>query len=170
MSLNKVAHLMERAIQPVTRMANNLAVVLVILMMFDIVVDVVMRYFFNMPILGTITYEAIGFMMVILAFLTIPYCQAQKAHISVDLFTSQLPKGVQAIINSITYFLSFGLLSVITWQSLIWAQNRAKSGVISVALDIPVYPFFYVIAFGWALFWVVILAHFLESLIKVIKK
>jgi TRAP-type C4-dicarboxylate transport system permease small subunit len=170
LTLNQITEVMERVIRSVTRTVSSLGVALVILMMFDIVIDVVLRFLLNMPVLGTITFEAIGFMMVILTFLAIPYCEAQRAHISVDLLTSQLPKGMQAVIRRVTYFLSLFFLSVITWQSMVWAQNRAKSGVISVALGIPVYPFFYLVAFGWALFWVVVLVHFLESLVKGVKK
>jgi len=49
-----------------------------------------------------------------------------------------------------------------TWQGIIYVPQVYDSGTLSYTLYIPIYPFVGVVAFGLALYSVVLLIHFWE--------
>ena len=141
-----------------------------VVMMFFITADVCLRALANMPVLGPYTYEAIGFMMVILVFFAVAHCQVQRSHVNVDLVASRLPRKAQLIIDSITNLLGVGLFGLITWRSIVQTQFMRDAGTISIALTVPLFPFLIVVAFGSALLCLVLIVHFLDTLLGVSRK
>lgn len=137
-------------------------------MMFLTALDVVLRYIFNRPIPGA--YEVIEFLMAIVVPFGIAYCGHQGSHVVVDLLVVRFPKRVQAIIGSVTAFLSLGLLILITWQNLIYIKEQYGSKLTSAVLLIPVYPFVGVVAIGCAAFSLVLLIDFFNYLSEAVKK
>jgi TRAP-type C4-dicarboxylate transport system permease small subunit len=162
--LGEAARLIGKVVVPVSRVANSVGVIFLMVMMFFITLDVCLRALFNLPVLGPYTYEAIGFMMVIVVFFGIAHCQVQKSHVSVDLVTSRLPKRAQAAIGSCINFISMGLFGVLTWRSIVQAQFLRDVGVISAILPVPVFPFMLLVAFGSGLLCLILLVNFLDSL------
>ena len=109
-----------------------------------------LRYLFHRPIAGTI--EVIEFMMVCLTFLAIGYAQLHKDHIKVDFLIKRLPQRVQTILSSFYHFVGAGLCALITWQSILYAESIRAGERVSTFWSIPIYPFIYVFAFGYAVF------------------
>ena len=63
--------------------------------------DVVGRYFFNRPILGT--WELVGMMLVFAGTWGFAYAQVMKAHIRVDIVLNKFPPRIQAFTNILSY-------------------------------------------------------------------
>ena len=133
-------------------------------MMLITVTDVGGRYFFNMPIYGS--YELIGMLLVCAGPLGMALCQRNRSHITVSLVVDLLPSRVQAILKSVSLFLSLGMFSIIAWQmfSLTVKYYSKGSGGVSSDLGISMGHVSLVFAIGALLFSLVLLLHFVQSL------
>lgn len=168
MWLNRAAHFLERVAHPLSRVINNVGIGLVMVMMLLTVMDVSLRYLFNRPIPGA--FELTGFMMAILVFFALAYTAIQRGHITIDLVVSRLPQRIQAVIYSITYFLSLGLFSLVTWRNVLQAKTTWLRSDVSADLLIPIAPFAFLVALGLAVLSLVLLVNLLHSLAQAVRK
>lgn len=137
-------------------------------MMLLTAADVILRYFFNRPITGS--YDLTQYMMAILVASALAYCVVKKRNVVVELVVERLPLRVQIIIGSITSLLSVGFLCLLTWKGYLYANELYNSGIVSVVLRIPNFPFAYIVSFGVACLTLVSLADFLHYLSKAVKR
>lgn len=165
--LDKAAKWVERLTSPLIGIVHKVGLAILLLMMFLTVGDVVGRHFFKSPISGT--YELTNFMLALVVFFAIAYTQVRKGHISIDVIVSRFSPRAQAIIDSITYFFSLGLFSLVTWQSAVHAIRLFEGHNVSGVLSWPVYPFVIAVAVGSLLFCLVLLVNLLRSLAKAVK-
>jgi TRAP-type C4-dicarboxylate transport system permease small subunit len=156
----KLIGLLYGKLSPVTAVANAIAMVALAGMMFLTAVDVIGRKLFNSPIMGS--YELIQFMMAITIGFGLAHCGMQKAHINIDLVIMRLSKRVNAIVGIITGFIAFVIIGIATWQTCMKMISQASKNVESSVLHIPVFPFVGIVAFGLALYCVVLIIHWLE--------
>ncbi|OPY71878.1 MAG: 2,3-diketo-L-gulonate TRAP transporter small permease protein YiaM [Syntrophorhabdus sp. PtaU1.Bin058] len=109
--------------------------------------EVIFRYFFNKPILGTV--EISSYLLVIFCFTGIAFTQSQRGHINIELVTLRFPEGTQRMLRIITLILSLTTFMIITWQMAAafwksWEMQEVRWG----ALPLPVWPVKFMIAFG----------------------
>lgn len=166
MWLNKAIHSLNRGINPLVWIIKSVAAGILAAMMFLTAMDVLLRYIFNRPISGAL--EITEFMMVILVGFGLAYCATVKGLVSVEIVTSRLSPRTQAILNSITYFLSFVFFSLITWQSVRHVTLAFETDLVSPVLLIPTFPFSVMLALGSLVFTLVLLVNFLEYLSEVV--
>ena len=126
--------------------------------------DVAGRYLFNAPITGV--FEVTEFSMACLVFCSLAYTQSRKGHVAVDIFVSLLPPEGQRMVDIITKMLSFIVLLLITWQSIERGFELKEFKESSATLQIPVYPFLFLVAFGC----LILSLEFLRDSIKAIKE
>jgi TRAP-type C4-dicarboxylate transport system permease small subunit len=119
-----------------------------IAMMLLTTADVAGRYLFNSPILGV--FEVTEFTMVCLVFCSLAYTQSKKAHVAVDILASLMPPKGQRFIDIINYLISFLILALITWKSIERGFEVMANKESSAILQIPVYPFMFLVALGSA--------------------
>jgi len=132
---------------------------------FLVTADVIMRAVFNQPITGS--YELSQLMMVFVAVFAFAYTQVFRRHISIPVLAERFPKRVQAVLESINWLVGSVLFGLVAWQSAIHGITLIEAGLLTLALEIPVGPFYFVIVAGCTLFSLVLLANFIESLPKV---
>ena len=138
------------------------------MMMFLTAMDVMLRYIFNRPISGAL--ELTEFMMLIVVAFGLAYCAILKGHVKVELVLSRFSPRTQAVINSITYFISLGLFSLITWQCIKYVKLMLDAEMTSAVLLISVFPFVAILALGSVIFSLVLLVDFLDFLSQAVKK
>ena len=138
MRLSIIIHALNGVITPLVRIINYVAAGVLALMMFLAAADVLLRYIFNRPISGTM--ELTSYMMAVVVGFGLSYCASVKGLISVEVLTSHFSPRVQAILNCITYFLSFCFFSLVTWQSILYIKLMFDSGLVSAVLLIPTFP------------------------------
>ena len=155
---------LERIISRIVESLNAVASATLASMMFLTFTDVGLRYVFNRPLTGC--YEITEFMMAILISFSLAHTQVLKGHVSIDVFVYRLPQRVQAVVDSIVYFLSMGTIFIISWQALLQAQEMKKSGEVSGVMPVPIYFFLYVFALGTLLLFLVLVVNFLKSLVR----
>jgi TRAP-type transport system small permease protein len=155
MGFHSAGNCAERTITSIARISGYIAVGILILMMLLTVVDVFLRHVFNLPILGSL--EITEFMMVSLAFFSIGWATLAKAHVLVDILARRLSSRTQARVNIPLHVLYLALYVFIAWQSALEALNNWRMDERSIVLEIPVFPFYFMVAIGCAVVSLVLL-------------
>jgi TRAP-type C4-dicarboxylate transport system permease small subunit len=125
---------------------SRLGCVALFAMMCLTVVDVVGRYVFNSPILGA--FEITEFMVLIMVFSFLGYAQAQKAHVTVDIFYDKFPANVRRIIAIANYIISFIVMLIVCWMGFEKAVETWQTGEKPLNLAVLNYPFVFFLSFG----------------------
>ena len=147
--------------------------VVLLLLMFLTVGDVVGRYLVGfIPGFGPISgsFELTEFMLAVTVLTAVGYTQVRGEHISIDMLITKFPPRVQAIIDSITNFLSLTMFVLVTWQTTRYVRLLYESHDVSGVLRLPVYPFLIVAAIGTFMFCLAMLSSFFQSLKKAVKQ
>ena len=151
----------EKFIRLIIEASGIVGVVILLAMMMMTVADVIMRYFFRRPIIGS--EEISTLLMVCVVFLGIAWCALKDGHISVDIITGKLSKKGRAFLNSFDNILTFALALIIAWRTFLEAVSVKKMDVNSPLLSIPRYPFIFVTAFGFLLLFFAALILFIRN-------
>jgi TRAP-type C4-dicarboxylate transport system permease small subunit len=118
---------------------------LVFLTMFITTIDVVGR-FFRVPFTGTMEISELT--LAVMVFLGWAYTQAEKGHISIDIFFNILPKRLRNILEVMNPLFGIALLSLVVWQGVIYSMDTRVSQIATDNLGIPVWPFQFMIVIG----------------------
>ncbi len=160
--------------EPVTKLAFRLSQILdraagwaVVSTMVLVVANVILRLFGH-PLGGT--YEWAGFLTALAVGLSLAYCAAQGGHIAVTLFLDGLPPKAQAVADIVTGIIVLLFMFMATWEIAAYATGMAVSGEVASTTKVPVYPFVYIIAFGFLGFCLVMAGVITESIRKVARK
>ncbi|MEW6664549.1 MAG: TRAP transporter small permease [Thermodesulfobacteriota bacterium] len=151
----------ESAVRKVSAFVNAFGVSLLMLMMVMTCLDIVLRVL-RIPITGG--FELVTFVQVIFVSFALPYTEAVKGNITTELIFGRFPSRVKTVVGFFTTFLSLGLAVLITWRSALQGETLRLAGQHSVALSIPFFPFYWVIAFSAGLLALVLLANLLLPL------
>lgn len=167
MRLKRTADLLESVSYSFTRFINGVGVFFLAVMMLVTTVDVLSRFFFNLPITGSI--EITGFLLVLTILLGIPYAAARKQHVTIDILTYKLSERVGLVLNSITLFIAITLFAVIVWRSIDYALLMNSMNRVTAVLRMPISPFVLVVAFGFAITGCVLLITLLRNVEQGVK-
>lgn len=157
--LDKIVGFLSRVVGPAIRWGNRVGVTILAVLMFFATADVILRYVFNKPIPGS--FELQEFMMGIVVIMGIGYCTFGKGHISIDMLTNRFPQKTQAILNFSHYLIASCLFAGVCWRTVIQGLEVQSRLLTSSVLLIPLFPFYWVLAFASAM---VCLAFFYNSL------
>ena len=160
--LVKLGFSLERVIYPFSRGITVLSMIAAVAMMLLVTVDVFMRRALNQPIFGA--YEIGKVLLVIVVFCGVAYVMSVKGHVMVDTLVRLYPKKLQIAVARIAYFLSLIIVALISWQSAVYGLDMVRVGETTVLLRILVSPFIFVVAFGSAVLFLVILVQFIYTL------
>jgi TRAP-type C4-dicarboxylate transport system permease small subunit len=139
-----------------------IGVIILLAMMMMTVTDVIMRYFFRQPIIGSMEISVT--LMVCIVFLGIGWCALNDGHISVDIITGKLSKRSRALLNGFDNIVTLVLALLITWRSFMEAVSVKDMEVTSPILGIPRYPFVFVTSFGFFLLFSAALILFIKNI------
>lgn len=156
-----------KKIESVSHAINVVAMAVLLAMVLLTVADVVGRYFFNRPVTGTT--ELTELMVVVVGFLGLAWCAVKGAHLTVDLLMSRLPPKFGAIVDIFTYSAGLVLCVIIAWRNFIEGINVERLGYTTALIELPEFPFYWVIGFGFALLCVVMAAQLVQKITKAAK-
>ena len=152
----------ERMMTLIIEACGIIGVVILLAMMMMTVADVIMRYFFRQPIIGSMEISVT--LMVCVVFLGIGWCALNDGHISVEIITGKLSKRGQALLNGFDNIVTLVLALIITWRSFMEALSVKDMEVTSPILGIPRYPFVFVTSFGFFLLFSAALILFTKNI------
>jgi len=163
--LSKIGNALDK-VGTVTMWMNTVSLIFFFLMICLAFVDVVLRYFFNKPILGTT--DMISLMLVILVGFGISHTQNEHGHIGVDVIVSLIKPKARLVLNTITTLIGIGLMGIMTWQSFVAFQYVMKTNKMAAALPtmIPASPFNLIITIGCAFFFILLIRDLIKNLIE----
>jgi len=125
---------------------NGFVYILLAGMMLTTFVDVVGRYFFNKPLLGT--FELVQMFMAMVGGFAIWYAATTRGHINVDIFFERFSKRTQLIVSVVSSFLGCGLWFLVAYQVYVGGKELSETGQYSSTLHIPESPFVFMFALG----------------------
>jgi len=157
----KLGNLLKRILSRVGRRAVVAAGLALISLVLLIAVDVTLRRAFNSPL--SFSYEIIEFGLVIVVWGSVLYSTSRERHISIDVLTSRLPAKTRQFFRLTFDFVSAVVLFLIGWQSITHAMDLRDMQRVSSMLDIPLYPFVFIVALGAILAGLILLVNFIDS-------
>jgi len=158
----KAVRFLEWVLFKPSRWLGYLGMSTVLLLIIFTVSDSLLRNLLNRSLLGS--HELIEFTMAIFVFFSLAYTEIEKRHVSIDILYNRLSKRVQDIFHGLGVFFSLTIFSLITWQAFLYGIEMRQSRTISPTLDIPLYPFVFVVAFGTGMLCMVLFVNLLHSL------
>lgn len=140
-------------------LASSLALGVLLLVTFA---GVVMRYFFNAPILGN--NEIIELASVVVVMLAMPGAAQRNMHIRVDVFDGPIGAVGRFAGDILTRGLSIYLLTILGWRSWGKLADAAEYGDATNMLSIPLWPFYGLLVLGAALYAIVLAIQLVDIL------
>ncbi len=158
---------MNRLIYKLVDWVKNLGGVALVGMMTITTLDVITRYFGH-PIFGAV--ELVSFMATILLACAMPMTHVENGHVGVDLVVRLLSERSQALIDTITGFLSLTLFALICWQCVLYGASMKKTGEVSMSLEFPNYIFVYVVAVAFGVLGLAVIPQIHNNIRKLFGK
>ena len=103
-----------------------------------VVVSVVGRALFNMPIEGD--FELVKMATAVSVFTFLPYTQIRRGNIMVDTFTTWLPKGAQVAIDAFWDLVYALMLALLTYCFVLGTRDYIRSGETTMMHAILLWP------------------------------
>lgn len=138
-----------------------------ILMTLLICIHVLLRSTLNMPILGIV--EDVEVLSAIMISLSLAYSQMHKAQVTIGLLVEKLSSQGKSVIHGITLFLSLIFFIIVTWQMVVHSHRLWTDRLITDVMRYPLFLIVGIVAFGFALFSLVLLSDFIIG-IKEVRK
>lgn len=120
------------------------------------------------PLAGT--YELVCYLGAVAVSFAMAHTSIEKGHVAVSLVVRLFPQRVQGIIAVFTDSLGFYLFSMISWRSILYAEDLRRSGQVSLTLQLHYYPFVYGVSFAAAAVCLVLLTDIIRDMNKAIGK
>jgi TRAP-type transport system small permease protein len=158
----KLAAILARVIYPISRWLSYISMIACAGMMLVITADVFMRRVFNSPIFGA--YDITKILLVLIVFCAVAYVMVLKEHVIVDTLIRLYPRKLKQAAAIISCLMNMLILALICWQTLLYGISMLRAGERLVLLQIPISPFIFVVAFGYAVFFLVALVQFIFTL------
>jgi len=116
--------------------------------------EVVMRYFFNRPIVWVV--DAAEYVLVSSAFLAAAWVLKKEGHVSLDVGLNFFNTKNRAAINTATSLLGAIICLVVIWYGVVTTIYHSQAGTIMVEKSVEVYkaPFLTVIPIGFSLLFI----------------
>lgn len=118
---------MKRASESLASLLAFIAGLSLVLMMVHVTLDVLLKYFFKLPIPGTAEVVA-SYYMIGTVFLPLAYIEVHNRPIVVELFYDRMPRALQMPLDVLATLASLAFYAFLTWQSmkiaLVSLENR----------------------------------------------
>jgi TRAP-type C4-dicarboxylate transport system permease small subunit len=137
----------ESIVEKTSQVLNTIAGYGIVVTMVLIVLNVILRSLFNIPIKGV--YEISGYLTAIVVAFTLAQCALEGAHIAVEILMDKLDSKIQLVINTIWSSIMIVFLFFIGIQVFSNGITVMKSGEVSPTAQIPFYPFIFLVSIGF---------------------
>jgi TRAP-type C4-dicarboxylate transport system permease small subunit len=154
----------DRAGSALARFFALLACAILLWMMALTVVAVIMRKIFDAPILGVNDLDQLS--LIALVFFGIAYCGYTRGHISVDMIESFVGRKVLIVLDVIVNMCGGIFLLVVSWHTVLRAVDAKVQNDATNMLFAPLFPFYLMVAGGFALYAFLLIIHALRAAIE----
>jgi len=142
----------------VVKLLTGLAAFALCLMVVLIVINVIGRYIFRMPLQGTV--EIVELALVVTVIFSFAYAELQNSHVSMDEIVARFPRRVRVILIRIMYIAEAAFFFIMGWRCAILSYSYAVPDMrVTDVLEIPIAPLIFVVAVGSVIFGLVLLTR-----------
>ena len=149
----------DRCIHPITLYAGGIALIGLAVL---IVTAVIFRYVFNSPIFGTEDFNQI-FLMATVAF-SVAYSGRKGGQVIVEILSLVTGPRFTRWTDIFVKLLGTLMMCILIWVLIESGINAAEYGETTRSLEITLQPFFWILAFGMALYAIVLLFELIALL------
>ena len=153
----------EKVLQSVTGKMAMVAQVAIVVCMSLVVVEVIKRAVVVGGIRGS--SEIVELLAAVILSMGIGYLTFVKGHVAVGLIVDRFRPRVQAAFDVVTYGISLGFTIWLTQAMANFSLSKLRDGFETGTLQIPLYPFCFVITVALALTCVVLIKDLLKAVI-----
>ena len=145
--ISRASHIFNRILD----IAVVIAGIILIYMMLSVCVDVVMRYFFNMPTIWVV--EVAAYCLLFITFLVAAWVLKREGHVKIELLLDRMRPGGQNLLNGITSIIAAIVFLVITWYGIKITWNLYQTNfIVNTVLMPPKFIIMFIIPLGTLLF------------------
>ena len=119
------------------------------------VVDVTARYVFNAPIFGG--QDVAELMLLAVAACSFAYCGRTGGHVAVEIFSTGRARALTRWMDPPVKLASAAILAVLAWRCGVAGLAAMSYDEASNLLEIPYWPFYWLLAGGFAVYALVLL-------------
>jgi tripartite ATP-independent transporter DctM subunit len=152
------------AINPLIKISNGIAVVLLGFMPIPVFLDVIFRLVVDASIPGGIELEEMVMAMAI--FFSLAYSHVHGGHIDIDVLTLKLPARTNAVIQTCMMLAASIFLALMTWHLLDQGMQKMVNRQLSFTYHLPVGILRFIAAVGTALMSLATFSSFLKDMEK----
>lgn len=153
-------------IRIVSSIQVDLAALAAVLILLQVTVDLVLRYFFSSPITSSTEIVAYYY-LVPLVFLPMLSVEYYDHHITTDLFFLRFPKKMQETCLLLGSILSIALYAVLAWYSLSAAIDATEKQEVVIGAELlPIWPMRWILPIAFITAAVGALARAIDILIN----
>jgi TRAP-type transport system small permease protein len=149
--------ILDRIVRFFALIAGGILVGLMLLTVYG----VVMRYVFNAPPIFTLDVSRM--MMIPVVALGLAWCGWTGGHIAVDLIGAIAPSGLARRVDVVVRLVCAGVIGLWAWKLVDLAVESQEIGNATNMVQIPHYPFVWMMVAGAALYAVVLIALTLRA-------
>jgi TRAP-type C4-dicarboxylate transport system permease small subunit len=150
-----------KASMQVIDIVGFLSLVTLVVMMLITTADVILRYLFDRPIMGS--FELTEILMVSMAGLSLAWCTLKSGHIRVDIITSMFSKKTNRAIDIVNYIITAALCGFLVPALINRYIGGVKLDIRTYVLRIPEGPFVLLLTFGYFLTFLVLIVKIVKS-------
>lgn len=150
-----------------TKLLRLLGAFALVSMMLVTCADVIFRAFGH-PVVWAV--DMTQFFAVIVLACALPVTQVERGHVGVDLLVLRMTPRNQALMDSLTSFVSMVLFAIVSWQMWSYARELSLKGEVSMTVQIPKAPFIYLISVCFGLLCLVLLSDLFQNIRKAVKE
>lgn len=141
--------MLTKAIDFLTNLTRAIALVVMAFMMFFVAFAVISRFVYK-PILGDVEIVQLG--MVVLIMCGLAYTQRVDGHIAIGLLVDKLPKKMQQGLDVFSSLLTVIMTFIVSYIFLgVFLNHKNELKLSTSLLEIPYYPFDFIIVIGFAM-------------------
>ena len=151
----------KRILDVAVDLAGVAAGLAVSLMMLHVTIDIVLRFLFDAPLTGTITFVS-HYYMVFLVCLPLAFVERADGHIAVDVVTDRLPERWSYHLRHIALIPSaavVGLVAYATWDEAVGKYQRGTF-LMEQGLEVPIWIGYFALPLGYGLMALYLLLKF----------
>jgi len=151
---------LDKALAAGVRALAILAGFVLLWLMVLTVAAAVTRKLFHSPILGVFDLSEVT--LLVLVFLGLAYCGRTGGHISVDLIVGVVKPGILRVMDVVVRLCGGAFLLFVSWETIDRALEARAEHEATNMLFIQLYPFFLLVAAGFAIYALVLLVQALR--------
>jgi TRAP-type C4-dicarboxylate transport system permease small subunit len=151
-----VLRIIDRIIHTVAEWFSRIGQVALFLVAILIGFNVVIRIWWK-PVPGT--YELVEILGATLLALGVAYCAVKRGHVSVDVVVDQFPRWAQDLTDALTHLIGAVVIFAVGREAIRQAGRMMVRGLRTAHLHFPVFPVYYLVAFGIIILGFVLIAR-----------